>query len=204
MGFPLIAALPVVVLRVGKSPWEKAEEFPTALEGALASFCWGNCDRHTFRLAIVGRAERMRGSDHWIVARRGTPLWLPARSVIRQTTGRQWKSQRERRAYADFALEGEVGPHSSRQTAADRQSKTGTVVGSGEAPVQLDKRLEDAFTLVVGDSRSVVLDVDAHRFLVGGRVDPYPSTLRCEFHRVREQVDHDLSQLVRIGLREET
>src|ERR1700755_2862591 len=100
MGFPFIAALPVVVFRVGKSPGEKAEEFSTALEGALASFCWRNCDRHTIRLAIVGRGERMRGSDHWIVARGGTPVRLPARRVIRHTTGRQWKSQREGRAYA--------------------------------------------------------------------------------------------------------
>src|SRR4029079_5648214 len=53
MGFPFVAALPVVVFRVGKSSGEKSEEFPTALESALASFCWSNCDRHTIRLATV-------------------------------------------------------------------------------------------------------------------------------------------------------
>ena len=72
--------------------------------------------------------------------------------------------------------------------------------GGGYANLELYERLEHGLLFVMWDTGAVVLDVDRNCFLRHRARKPDASALGREFHGVGEKVDHDLAELIRIGM----
>src|SRR6266404_5096723 len=88
----------------------------------------------------------------------------------------------------------------------DRQSESDSCLFPGRGAVELPETLEHRFAIGGVDARAAVGDGDpdatvlAVRSGLGRELEPYPTAGRGEFERIRQQVQHDMLDLVRIEL----
>ena len=101
------------------------------------------------------------------------------------------------------ALDRELASHAAREIAADRESQTRALVRARERALELHERLEHRLLLVGGDAAAGVGDLDAHAVVDArgtSRVMRPPGL--GELDRVREKVEQNLLDLLRVALRE--
>src|SRR5439155_2353097 len=111
-----------------------------------------------------------------------------------------WQDDRERGARAGFALDDDVAAHRAGELATDRQAKTGSLNRSRQTAVPLDEGLEDRIATLRWDAGTGVRDQDAKLVRTHLAVELDPAG-RCELDRVRDQVEDELLELLRLGPR---
>src|SRR5689334_433858 len=106
--------------------------------------------------------------------------------------------QRERRSFADGARDGEVSTHRACQVPADRESNSGSLGCPRITRIDTHEWLEDALELVLGNSATGVSNVDQGEITGVGRAQLNRTIVARILDRVRQQVQHDLLELLAI------
>src|SRR5215469_3926256 len=152
----------------------------------------------------MSRAGGLFGLRHGVALVQGDGGLVPEPFPWRRT---DWSAQpeRERRAFADGARDGQLPPHEPGQMAANREPEPGAWRALAQAGTGLNERIEDALELIRCDPAARVRNLyicplaDALCYRTWRRpglrdcaTHRNATSPACELDGIREEVDEDL------------
>src|SRR5579864_1074588 len=109
------------------------------------------------------------------------------------------QGDREFRAFADLALHGDIAAQQRHELLCDREPQPGPAVSPRAGHISLAKLLEDRLEIARRDTDPSIRYREPHRPVFLPHRYPDLAILR-KFHRVAEQIEDDLLELVPIGV----
>ena len=142
--------------------------------------------------------------------------WLHARLLNRGRLGRGrelfgfalWrfsgKNDAEGRAFAEFALHGDVAAHQLAKFPADGQPQSGAAIFARRGSVRLTERLEEPTQLLRRQADAAVGDIKFQPvrcaiFFVEARDIQFDNALRGKFARVAQKIEKGLAHFGQVG-----